>query len=120
MIVETGAAQNVERFENHFARVDAAQPVQQFFVERLHAHGNAVHAEVAEQFRLVGRNGGGIAFHGEFLRAEQVQSFHRAQDLFPLAQVQQRRRAAAEENGSRLEIARRRFPVRGRARRRSG
>ena len=68
--------------------MDAAQPVEQFFIERLHAHRNAVDAEVAEQFCLVGRNGGGIAFDGEFLRAEQVQFFHRAQDLFPLAQVQ--------------------------------
>ena len=42
---KTGVAQDVERFENHFARVDAAEPVEQFFVERLHAHRNTVHAE---------------------------------------------------------------------------
>src|SRR5205823_5159094 len=97
-VFKTGAAQNIERLENHFARVDAAQAVEQFFIERLHAHGNAVDAEVAEQFRLVRRNGGGIALHGEFFRAEQIQLLQGAKDLFPLAQVQKRRCAAAEEN----------------------
>ena len=53
-IFKAGGAQNVERFEHHLACVDPAQPVEQFFVKRLHPHGNPVHAEVAEQFCLVG------------------------------------------------------------------
>ena len=97
-VVKTGGAQGVEGFENHFARVNPAEAIQQFFIERLHAHGNAVHAKVPEQFGLVERDGGGIAFDGEFLRAQQVQAVHRFENLFPLAKVQQRGRAAAEEN----------------------
>jgi hypothetical protein len=32
-IVESGLSQNVEGFENHLARVDPAQAVEQFFIE---------------------------------------------------------------------------------------
>ena len=53
-IVEAGRAQNVERLEHLFARMDAAKSLQQLFVERLHAHRNAVDSEIAEQFAFVG------------------------------------------------------------------
>src|SRR5208283_868771 len=108
-IVETGPAQDVERLKDHFARVDPAQPVEQRFVERLHAHRDAVDAEIAEQFRLVGGYGGRVAFDGEFGRAQQFEPFQGAQDLFPLAEIQQGRRAAAEEDGLRFEIAGNKF-----------
>ena len=103
-VFEAGAAQGVEGFEDHLARVDAAQPVEQRRVERLHAHGNAVDAEVAEELGLVGGDRGRVAFHRELVRAEQVQLFHGPQYRFPLAQVQQRRGAAAKKNGLRPEI----------------
>lgn len=43
-VVESGLAQGVVGAEDHVAAVDAAQPVEELFVERLHAHGNAVDA----------------------------------------------------------------------------
>ena len=52
-IVEASGAQSVEALENLFARVNAAEPFQQMFIKRLHAHGNAIDAEVAPEFRFV-------------------------------------------------------------------
>ena len=84
----------------------AAQAIEQRLVERLHAHGNAVHAEVPEQPGFVERYRGGIAFNRPLGRAQQSQTIHRVEDLFPLTEIEQGRRAAAEKDRARLEFVR--------------
>jgi len=86
-VVETRLAQDVERFENHVAAVNAAEAIEERFVEGLDTHRNAVHAEIAKELGFVQRNGGWVAFDGPFFRAEEIESLHGAQDLFPLTQV---------------------------------
>ena len=85
--------------------MNAAQTIQQGFIQRLHAHRDAIDAEVAKQFRLVERDGCGIAFDGKFLRSEQAEPLHGAQDFFPLFEIENGRRAAAEENRARFKVA---------------
>ena len=89
--------------------MNPAQPVEQLLVQRLDTHGNSIHAEGTEQSGLVGRNGCRVAFHRPLQRPKQVEPLHRFQDLFPLPQVEQRRRAAAKENCVRTQIERDQF-----------
>ncbi len=102
-------------FEDSRPRMDATEPVKQVFVRGTARPSKMrFRAEITEQLCLVGGNGGGFAFDGEFRGTEQASNFfHGAQDDFPLAQIQKGRRAAAEENGLRPEIGGRQFSIRG-------
>jgi len=110
-VIEAGLAQSVEGFENHFAAVDAAKAVEEFFIERLDTHGDAIDAETAQELGFIQRDRGRIAFHGEFFSPEQAESLHGAENLFPLAQVEDGRRAAAEKNGARFQVRRDEFQL---------
>ena len=92
--------------EDLLARMDAPEPCEQRFVERLHAHRDAVDTGVAQQFRLVGGDGRGIALHGPFARAGEAEPVHRPEHGLPLLEREQRGRAAAEEDRVRPAIRR--------------
>ena len=68
------------------------------------ADARAEVAQLAGGGGAPGENAQGVL--PQFFRAQQVQFFNRAQNRFPLAQVQDGGRAAAEENGFGLEIRR--------------
>src|SRR6185312_9040492 len=111
---EAGAAQGIEGLEDHLTAVDSSEAIEQRFVERLHAHADTVNSVRAKEFRLIERDGGGIALDGELLRAEETQALHCAQDGIPLLEVENGRCAAAEENRARSrdsEIARDEFQL---------
>lgn len=103
-VIKSGFAQRIEGFEHHLAAMDATEAVEELFIKRLHAHGDAVHAKTAEKFGFIERNGGRIAFDGEFFRAEQPEALHGGENVFPLPQIEHGRSATAEENGARLEV----------------
>ena len=105
-VVEARLAQRVETLEDLLAGMNPPQTLEQRGLERLHAHGDATDAGIAPEPGLFQRDRGWIGFNGPFRGAEQVKTFHGAQDGFPLAQIQNRRRAAAEENRGRLEVGR--------------
>ena len=88
-IPESRLPQDVEGLENHGAGVDAPKAVEQHLIKGLHPHRNPVHAEIQQQSCLVERDGGRVAFDRPLGCAQQIQSFHRAKDELPLAQVQQ-------------------------------
>ena len=64
----------------------------------------AAFREGLKEAGFVERDRRGVAFDGPLGGTEQVETFHRFEDLFPLSQVQQRRRAPAEEDGARVQF----------------
>ena len=97
-VLEAGLSQNVITTEHHVAAVDTPQPVQQRLIERLHAHGNAIDTELAQEGRFIRRNGRRIALHAELRSVAQAQPMKGRQDRLPLLEGQQRGSSAAEKH----------------------
>ena len=100
-ILETSLAKNIERFEDLLSRMDASEPFEKFFVERLNTHGDAIDAVVAEEFGFVFGNGGGIALDGPFRRVCEAEAFHRPKKFSPLAKIENGWGTAPKEDGAR-------------------
>ena len=97
-IVEARLPEDVVTAKHHVAAVDPTQAVQQGLVERLDAHRNAVHPELPQERRLVGRHGGRIAFDTELRGPAQPQPVKGGQHRFPLLEREQRWGAPAEKD----------------------
>ena len=92
-VVEPGIAQLPVRVDCGRDGMHAADHVEQLVVERLHAHGDAVHAKLAEESCLLRRDRRWVAFDRPFGRAGN--SF---QDAPHQRSRQQAGRSAAEKN----------------------
>ena len=84
--------------------MNASEAIEQGLVKGLHAQGDAVDPARAKELGLVEGDGGRVAFHGPLRGPGEVEPLHRAEDAFPLAQVQERGGAAAKEDRARPEV----------------
>ena len=71
-VVEARPPESVEGFENHLAAVNAAETIEELFVQRLDAHGDTVDPVIAPELRLIQGNRGRIALDGPLRGTEEI------------------------------------------------
>ena len=103
-VLESSRTQRVVGAEDHVARMDAPEAIQQSFIERLHAHADTIDAVIEPEAGLVRGDRGGIAFDGPLVGAEETELLEGAEDVPPLLETQDGRRAAAEEDRARSQV----------------